>query len=100
VRVKWTIGAREDLVELVRVIAEDNPPAARRTSMKLRARSRDLSRFPEMGRMVPEIKDEMIRELVTPPYRLIYRVGPDVLEVLAVVHSRQDLMTTRAFSEP
>ncbi len=97
--VRWTTGAREDLVELVQVIALDNPGAARRMAARLRKRSRSLNKFPGMGRMVPEIGDEAIRELVTPPYRLIYRDLGHRVEILAVVHSRQDLTATRLFAD-
>jgi plasmid stabilization system protein ParE len=38
---------------------------------------------------VPEVQRAEIRELLEPPYRLIYRVQPEAIEVLAVLHSRQ-----------
>jgi plasmid stabilization system protein ParE len=32
-----------------------------------------------------------IRELVAPPYRLIYRVRSEAVEIVAIVHGRQEL---------
>jgi toxin ParE1/3/4 len=33
-----------------------------------------LEQFPRIGRVVPEEEDEDIREIILPPYRIIYRV--------------------------
>jgi toxin ParE1/3/4 len=43
--------------------------------------------FPNAGRVVPEIGDESIRELIYRQYRIIYVVGEDSAEVLTVYHS-------------
>ena len=48
-------------------------------------------RFPESGRVVPEFERADLRELIEPPYRLIYRVHPNAIEVIAVVHARREL---------
>ena len=34
---------------------------------------------------------EDVRELIEPPYRLIYRVQPEAVEVLSILHGRQEL---------
>ena len=36
--------------------------------------------------MVPEYEAPDIRELIERPYRIIYRVMPDQIDVLAVIH--------------
>lgn len=48
------------------------------------------SAFPYSGRVVPEVGRTEIREIIEPPYRLIYLVHPDAIEVLSVLHSRQN----------
>jgi plasmid stabilization system protein ParE len=50
--------------------------------------------FPDSGRMVPEFGDPTLRELLEWPYRLIYRVRDDAIEVLAVLHGRRELRAT------
>jgi len=40
---------------------------------------------------VPEYDSADIRELIEFPYRLIYHVRPDVIEVVAILHGRQDV---------
>lgn len=41
------------------------------------------------GRQVPEYRDENVLELVIAPYRVIYAVLPDRIDVLTVMHARQ-----------
>lgn len=46
-----------------------------------------LADFPNAGRVVPEIGDEAIRELIYRQYRIIYVVGEGSADVLTVYHS-------------
>ena len=58
---------------------------------RLTARSEQLQTFPRSGRVVPEYERDDVRELIEKPYRIIYRVREEQLDVLAVIHSRQQL---------
>jgi toxin ParE1/3/4 len=53
------------------------------------ARGHQLGEFPLSGRQVPERMDPALREVIEWPYRVIYRVQPTQVEVLAVVHGRR-----------
>jgi toxin ParE1/3/4 len=47
-----------------------------------------LVQFPESGRTGPEFEDTAVREVIRPPYRIVYRlVGADQIHVLTVHHS-------------
>lgn len=48
-----------------------------------------LGDLPEMGRIVPEIGEESLRELVRPPYRIVYRVDPEGVRILRVWRSER-----------
>jgi len=93
-QVLWARSARRDFEAVVSYLAERSPQAALSTLDRLEARARSLVTLAERGRVVPELGRLHIqeyRELVVPPYRLIYRVrGPKVL-VLAVVDARRSL---------
>ncbi len=39
-----------------------------------------------IGRKVPEYQTEDIRELIEKPYRIIYRIKANQIDVLAVIH--------------
>jgi plasmid stabilization system protein ParE len=42
--------------------------------------------FPQSGRLVPEIGQADIREILVQDIRIIYKVGDDVVLILAVRH--------------
>ena len=58
---------------------------------KVIEKARMLERFPRMGRMVPEIGDEAMREVIYRQYRIVYIVDRDdeEVEVLTIFHSSQ-----------
>jgi plasmid stabilization system protein ParE len=41
--------------------------------------------------MVPELGRPEVREFIEWPYRLIYRVRPDAIETLSILHGRREL---------
>lgn len=83
-RLRWTLQAREDLLDIGRYIARDKPGAARQWVDRLRQRARDAADMPWMGRKVPEIGREDVREVMMGGYRLVYRVRDNAIEMLTV----------------
>ena len=51
--------------------------------------SRDIGEFPFIGRIVPEIGDENIRERFVYSYRLIYRIESKRILIIAVIHGKR-----------
>lgn len=51
--------------------------------------AKTLGRFPEIGRMVPEVDDPSIRERFVYSYRVIYRVELHRVIILAIVHGKR-----------
>ncbi len=88
---RWTEHAVKQLAALAEYISLDSPIYAEHVVDRLVGRLDQARRLPESGRHVPEFEREDLRELVEPPYRLIYRVRPDAVEVLSVLHGRQRL---------
>ena len=81
----WTDLALESVDEIALHIAEDDREAAIRWTVELFEAVDRLSDFPESGRMVPELEERAVRELVYGAYRVFYRVG-DAVTVLSVRH--------------
>ncbi len=48
-----------------------------------------LARFPRSGRVVPEMDDENIREVIVGSYRVIYDVNEEAVRILSVIHGAQ-----------
>ena len=90
-KVLWTENAISYLIAIYDYIARDSPFYAQRMVDRLTTRSRQLADFPRSGRMVPEYAVEDIREVIEKPYRLIYRIHPDRIEILAAIHGAQRL---------
>lgn len=67
-------SARRDLRDIVRYISVDSPERAVEFAGLLVSSTKRLADFPEMGRVVPELADPCIREIVVRSYRVIYRV--------------------------
>ena len=88
---RWTEQAVTQLGAIAEYIAVSSPVYAEQVVDRVVRRLEQAQRFPESGRAVPEYDAADIRELIEFPYRLIYRVRPDGIEVLAILHGRQEV---------
>lgn len=86
----WTLQARRD-VEAVEIYYLGVAPAyADVVVAGLLGAARRLETFPLSGRMVPEVGDESIREVLWRDYRIIHWADESVVQILSVLHaSRQ-----------
>ena len=85
-RVVWTRPARDDLREIRAYIAQDSERYARVVVARLVAAVPRLREYPLSGRVVPELARPTIREVIEGAYRIVYRVTPDAVQILGVVH--------------
>lgn len=88
-RIEWSPRALDRVSEIAGFIAQERPEGAREWIDEIFAAVRRLDRFPESGRVVPEIRRESIREVIHGAFRIIYRIEADRVAVLTVRHSRQ-----------
>ena len=88
--VEWTVPAKQDLKSIHDYIARDSRLYAKKVSLELVEKTEKLNIFPEIGRIVPEIGDSKIRELIIYSYRLIYEIYPDRIEILALIHGKRN----------
>jgi toxin ParE1/3/4 len=85
-RVVWTLRAVENIEEIKAHIGRSSPRYAALHVERLFAAADRLQRFPESGRVVPELDRADIREVIEGSYRIVYLVGPGVVHVLTVFH--------------
>lgn len=85
--VNWTEAALAALGAIEAYIALHSPQYGRSMVERIFVRAGQLADFPQLGAVVPEYDDEFLRELFESPYRIIYRVYEDRVDVVAVVHS-------------
>jgi toxin ParE1/3/4 len=85
--IRWTEQATRNLESIKSFIANDSPAYALAVVSRLYNAAMQLHEFPDLGRIVPELDRMEIRELVRPPYRIVYRRHPDLVEILLVFRS-------------
>jgi plasmid stabilization system protein ParE len=89
--VYWTQNAKRELRAIHDYIAQNSPRYAQGMVDRITRKSELLARFPNLGPEVPEYADPSIRELLDYPYRIIYRVRTDDVEILSVVHGARQM---------
>lgn len=89
IEVKWSPEAFEDLEAIAEYIARDSEYYARAVVTRILSASRSIGEFPLIGRMVPEIGDERLRERFIYSYRLVYRIESYALLIVAVIHGKR-----------
>jgi addiction module RelE/StbE family toxin len=83
-RILWSPQALLDLESIRDYIARDSPRYAELVVRRLVAAVERLEGFPQSGRIVPERNTEDIREIIVKPYRLVYRLRPEFVEIVTV----------------
>jgi len=92
--VRWSEASEKDLVSIVEYIAGDSPSNAFEIFKEIKQKASRLYTFPDRGRIVRELRDQGIilyRELIVPPWRIIYRISEKTVYVLSVLDSRQNV---------
>lgn len=90
-QVSWTSQALDDLEAICLFIARDAPTYAEVFADRVFRVTDRLAEFPRLGRVVPEIGRQDIRELIVQSYRVIYRLLPEEVEILTVHHGARPL---------
>jgi toxin ParE1/3/4 len=91
-KVHWTETAEGHLDAIHAYIAQNSQTYALRMVDRLTRRSQQIAGFPLSGRRVPEYDVDQVREVIEGPYRIIYYIAPDRIDVLAVIHCAMDVL--------
>jgi plasmid stabilization system protein ParE len=84
VRVVWSDEALADLTGIHDYIAQHSPHYAALTVERLLDALDRVADYPESGRMVPELAEPAVREVIHGAYRLVYELREGRAEVLTV----------------
>ena len=102
-KVEFSPQAVLDLEDIADFIAEDNPQAAEAWVDRLVETAEGMAAHPKAGRVVPEVDDTHVREVLLGNYRIVYRVEPTRILVLTVIEGHRPLRigndTETEFSE-
>jgi plasmid stabilization system protein ParE len=78
-------------LEVVRdwYVSQSAPEVGERLIGEILASVHQLAEFPASGRIVPEFEQPWLRELVRPPFRVVYRVDGERVRVVRVWRSER-----------
>lgn len=88
---RYSRRALVDLQAIGRYIGRDDRNAAQRWLERLRSRAEAAARSPLVGRVVPELGRDDVREVFLRTYRIVYRVGVKEIVILRFVEGSQQL---------
>lgn len=90
-KIKWSPRAAANLEEICSYIARDSKYYASLFSKKILSIVKNIPQFPKSGRIVPEYKDENLREKIYENYRIVYRIKGELIEIVAICHGAKPL---------
>ncbi|MDA1074396.1 MAG: type II toxin-antitoxin system RelE/ParE family toxin [Proteobacteria bacterium] len=90
VAIRFAESALADLESIRAWYAEqDVPEVGERLIREIVASIEALADHPDMGRIVPEFEQSFLRELIRPPFRIVYRREPEHVRVVRVWRSER-----------
>jgi toxin ParE1/3/4 len=98
VKVKWSKQAVEDIFEIRKFYSETSTTFAEEQVDLIFSKEILLAQFPEIGRIVPELNNRFVRELIFRNYRIIFVIFDEAnISVLAVHTSSRPLSDISLF---
>ncbi|MGV7930418.1 MAG: type II toxin-antitoxin system RelE/ParE family toxin [Spirochaetota bacterium] len=86
----WSPAALEDAESIAEFISRDSIDAAALFIQRLFEAADHLRDFPRSGRKIPEIDDDLCREIIYGSYRVMYRIQNDAVWITAIVHGARN----------
>jgi len=88
--VAFTEQALADIDDIATYISYDSSRYAELQVEKFLGRIQMLEELPQIGRIVPELNQKSVRELIEGNYRIIYKiVNKNLVHILTIHHSRK-----------
>lgn len=92
IAITFAASALADLCELQEWYAEQQvAEVGRRLSEEIITKIESLQAHPDMGRIVPEFGVAALRELIHPPFRIVYRREPGKVRIVRIRRSERML---------
>ena len=78
--IRWSPRAADNLEDVCDYIAKDSEYYAALFAKKVNSVIKSIPQFPKAGRIVPEYRDDNLREKIYENYRIVYRLKGEVVE--------------------
>jgi plasmid stabilization system protein ParE len=86
ITIRWSPQAADDLEAIRAFIARDSEHYAKLFVQRIVTAIDALATAPQMGRVVPELRNPEVRELLVGAYRIVYRCRRDAVEIVTIFH--------------
>jgi len=87
----WTLPAVNDLESIKDYISKDSVFYATRFIDKIIESAEVLAEHPEIGRIIPEVDNNALRELLFQNFRIMYRIQNDTVQIIAIIRASRDI---------
>jgi toxin ParE1/3/4 len=78
-------------------IASDSRYYAKKIVQDIIDKTDILHKYPRIGRKLPEIDDDTIREIFAYSYRILYEIKSENIYILGIIHGKQDITPTHVY---
>jgi plasmid stabilization system protein ParE len=89
--VKWSRRARADLKAIHDRIGQDAPLNAKAVVHEILRKTATLADLPRLGRKVPELDDDNLREVPAHAWRILYQLRDGQVFIVTLIHKRRQL---------
>ena len=96
----WSQRARTDLKALHDHIARESPQNAKTVAREMLRRADAIEATPFVGRKVPELDDERLREISAYSWRIVYHLRNGKVFIVTLVHKRRHVEPEQVKPEP
>jgi toxin ParE1/3/4 len=93
----WATPAKTDLKAIHDFIASDSKYYAKKVIQDIIDRTNIIETYPMIGRKVPEIDDENVREIFAYSYRILYEIKSEKIYIIGIIHGRRDFISTHVY---
>ncbi len=90
-KIRWSPRAAADFENICDYIARDYEYYAALFAKRVNAIIKAIPLFPRAGRIVPEYRDDNLREKIYENYRIVYRLKAAFIEIVAIHHGARPL---------
>ena len=86
--IRWSEASLLDVDEVCAYVSQRKPENAEIMAEKIANAVQGLLDDPYIGRKIPEYNQEHLRERIVDGYRILYRITPETIEILAIFSGR------------
>ncbi len=89
-KIIWAPSALEDIESIAKYIERDSVDQAALFVTRIIEMTDRLEKFPQSGRVIPEMNDEDRREIIYGAYRIMYRIIEKEVWITGVIHGSRN----------